>query len=66
MPRCPRCHSSMLLQYDDLPGSLGHVWRCLACAHEINPDPVQRTDDAVLLEQIRAGARSVRETRPSR
>lgn len=56
MARCPRCHSSMLLDYSDSVEGFRRMWRCIGCGREILKDPQERADDARVLQQIRAEA----------
>lgn len=38
---CPRCRSSMLLEYQDVFERAERVFRCLACGHEVPADAGQ-------------------------
>ena len=38
MRSCPRCRSSMLLDYLDVREGGEKAWRCLACGHELLAD----------------------------
>jgi transposase-like protein len=54
MTKCPRCHSSMLLDYTDTIEGFRRTWRCLGCGREILQDPQERELDARMLDQVRA------------
>jgi transposase-like protein len=52
-PRCPRCHSCMLLDYTDTVEGLQRTWKCMGCGREIFADQARQTEDDRLLAQIR-------------
>lgn len=54
MTRCPRCHSSMLLDYSDTVEGFRRMFRCIGCGREILADPQERALEARLLDQVRA------------
>jgi transposase-like protein len=51
--KCPRCHSSMLLDYGAAVEGWQRMWKCLGCGREILFDPVRRAEDAQLQDKIR-------------
>lgn len=56
MRKCPRCHSSMLLDFSDALEGSEHVWKCLGCGRELLHDPVRQAEEERLLKGIREGA----------
>lgn len=54
MTKCPRCHSSMLLDYSDTVDGFRRMWRCIGCGREILSDPEERAVEDRLLAQVRA------------
>ncbi len=54
MTKCPRCHSSMLLDYSDTVEGFRRMWRCIGCGREILSDPEERAIEDRLLAQVRA------------
>ena len=54
MPRCPRCHSSMLLDYTDPgDGPQQRLWRCLGCGRESLADRRAQAEEDRLLAHVR-------------
>ena len=52
MKRCPRCHTSMLLDHvPSLEGS-DRVWKCLGCGRESYADVTRQEIDDRLLRGI--------------
>ena len=56
MRKCPRCHSSMLLDFGGADGEWERAWKCLGCGREILDDPERQTEDDRLRERIRQDA----------
>lgn len=54
MTKCPRCHSTMLLDYSDSVEGYQRMWRCIGCGREILTDPQVRAAENRLFEQIQA------------
>lgn len=54
MAKCPRCHSSMLLDYSDTVEGFRRMWRCIGCGREILSDPEERAIEDRLFAQVRA------------
>jgi transposase-like protein len=52
--KCPRCHSSMLLDYSDTVDGYQPTWKCLGCGRELFMDAERQAQDEQLLEGIRA------------
>jgi transposase-like protein len=53
MKKCPRCHSSMLLDFADIYEAAQQVWRCMGCGREILSDAQEQQADDMLLARIR-------------
>jgi DNA-directed RNA polymerase subunit RPC12/RpoP len=53
MKKCPRCHSSVLLDFADAIEAMQPVWKCLGCGREMLLDPEAQSQDELLLERIR-------------
>ena len=46
MTRCPRCHTSMLLDYCESPASgTQRIWKCLGCGREAFLDTQRQAED---------------------
>jgi len=52
--KCPRCHSSMLLDYGDSREGWDRMWKCLGCGREILYDAHAQAEDDRLLHNIRS------------
>lgn len=52
MIRCPRCHSSMLLDYESTLNGWQRTWKCLGCGREILQDSEKQAEDDRLKELI--------------
>ena len=55
MKKCPRCHSSMLLDFTASPEGYERLWKCLGCGREILHDPVRQAEDERQRRQICSG-----------
>lgn len=53
MKKCPRCHSSVLLDFADAVEGMQPVWKCLGCGREMLVDSAAQTEDEQLLARIR-------------
>lgn len=53
MKKCPRCHSSVLLDFSDAAEAMQPVWKCLGCGRETLIDAEAQSEDERLLERIR-------------
>ena len=53
--RCPRCHSSMLIDSADVYERWELIWKCLGCGREFPVDPLKRAEEERLLHQVRQG-----------
>jgi DNA-directed RNA polymerase subunit RPC12/RpoP len=53
MKRCPRCHSSVLLDFADAVEAMQPVWKCLGCGREMLVDSAAQNQDEQLLARIR-------------
>lgn len=53
MKKCPRCHSSVLLDYADAIEAMQPIWKCLGCGRETLIDTNAQTEDEQLLARIR-------------
>jgi transposase-like protein len=51
--RCPRCHSSMLLDFGGPDGGWERAWKCLGCGREMLDNTGAQAADDRLLEGIR-------------
>lgn len=53
MKKCPRCHSSVLLDFSDTMEAMQPIWKCLGCGREMMIDTGAQQEDEMLLERIR-------------
>lgn len=53
MKRCPRCHSSMLLDHSYTADGNDRVWKCMGCGREMYADPQRQKADDDLVQEIR-------------
>jgi hypothetical protein len=52
MRKCPRCRSSMIVEFVDVIEGIGRVWHCLGCGHELLADSRAQAEDERLRERI--------------
>lgn len=52
MRKCPKCHSSMLMDFGDAQEGWQRMWKCLGCGREVLADPVRRVEDEKLKQRI--------------
>lgn len=45
MKRCPRCRSSMILDYVVEADSVERTWKCLGCGREVLENPERQAED---------------------
>lgn len=45
MTRCPRCRSTMLVDYDNAFGPWQATWKCLGCGKEVLQDAAARAKE---------------------
>lgn len=53
MKKCPRCHSSVLLDFADAAEAMQPIWKCLGCGREMLLDREAQSQDEQLLARIR-------------
>jgi transposase-like protein len=53
MPKCPRCHSSMLIDYDASIDGWQRTWKCLGCGREVFENAVKQAEDERLTQMVR-------------
>lgn len=56
MKKCPRCHTSMLLDFGGLDHGWERAWKCLGCGRETLDNAAVQAEDDRLLEDIRRDA----------
>lgn len=61
--KCPRCHSSMLLDFADAQEAWRQIWKCLGCGREIFSDDSEAAEDDRLLASIRREEKNPRRAR---
>jgi transposase-like protein len=53
MHTCPRCRSSMIVDYDALDEGHTPVWKCLGCGRSIYLDRARQAEDERLQQRIK-------------
>ncbi|HZU14748.1 MAG TPA: hypothetical protein VFB58_18070 [Chloroflexota bacterium] len=53
MKKCPRCHTSMLLEFGSNSEGYARAWKCLGCGREVLADPERQAEDDRLKDMIR-------------
>ena len=52
MRKCPRCHTSMLLDFGESVNGYAQTWRCLGCGREMYLDSARQEEDDRLVVAI--------------